>query len=188
MTSAFGAIEIHIATSEPDFDHVRSLLADYNAFLFDIIDPALLRHRETELDALPGAFAPPRGALLLAMLAREAVGCIGVRPLATGDDEIAAECCRMWVTHAARGRSLGRVLLREAITAARKQGCTALYLNSVPETMAAAYRLYLEFGFVPVAPYKQVSIPGIRFLRLALDKDLNAVQPDGVAPVPVGPC
>ena len=155
MTAAsVNEVQLRTATAEPDLDQVRSLLREYNEFLFDIIDPALLRHRETELEELPGAFAPPRGA--------------PPPPLQTHPPPPPAECCRMWVTHAARGRSLGRVLVQKVIDLAREQGYTALYLNNVPETMAAAYRLYLEFGFVPVAPYKHVAIPGIRFFRLAL--------------------
>ncbi len=53
---------------------------------------------------------------------------------------------------------------------ARAQGYGALYLNSVPEIMAVAYRLYLQLGFTPAAAYKHVPIPGIRFLRLGLDE------------------
>lgn len=168
MSSAVDELCLRTATTETELEEVRALLCEYNEFLFGIIDPALLRHRETELEALPGTFAPPRGALLLATLAGRSAGCIGLRPLPLPNGEAAAECCRMWVTQAARGRSLGRLLVQSVLDLARKQGYTALYLNSVPSTMAAAFRLYEEFGFVPTAPYKQVLIPGIRFFRLAL--------------------
>ncbi len=101
-TDAQGSeIQFRIATAESDVDQVRALLREYNEFLFTIIDPALLRHCETEIEALPGTFAAPRGALLLATVGGRPSGCIGLRPVALPNGEEAAECCRMGVSNAA---------------------------------------------------------------------------------------
>ena len=170
------SLAIRAAMSAVELDQIRDLLRDYNAHLFTIIDPALLRHRETELAELPGSFAPPLGVLLLATAGPQALGCVGLRPLdlvghqpeATSQTETAAECCRMWVANAARGRALGRRLIAALIEQARAKGYSALYLNCAPGIMAAAHRLYLETGFVSTSPYKPVPIPGIQFFRLAL--------------------
>ncbi len=166
--ASLDSVAIRVVTRSSELDQVRALLREYNAHLFTIIDPALLRHRETELDELPGSFAPPQGALLMATAGDKALGCVGLRPLVTTANEGAAECCRMWVSSVARGRSLGRQLIQTVIAQAREKGYTALYLNCAPSVMAAAHRLYLEFGFVPTQPYKHVPIPGIEFFRLAL--------------------
>ncbi len=167
-------LELRTVTAAPDFDRVRVLLREYNDFLFTIIEPSLLRHRLDELDSLADAFSPPRGILLLAAWEGRAVGCFGLRPLASDrkrdDGEPAAECCRLWVTRAARGRYLGRILTQAAIEIARTQGFAALYLNSVPEHMATAYHLYLHLGFQQTTAYKSVPIPGVQFLRLGLDQ------------------
>ena len=168
-TSPTAALEIRAATSSQQIDQVRALLQDYNAYLFTVINPALLRHRETELAELPGSFAPPQGSLLLAAVGEQAVGCVGLRPIVTDQKELAGECCRLWVSADARGQSLGRHLLQAVCTQARKSGYAALYLNCAPSVMATAHRLYLELGFVPSAPYKQVLIPGIHFFRLDLN-------------------
>ncbi len=162
------SLTIRAATTAAELDQVRDLLRDYNTHLFTVIDPALLRHRETELAELPGSFAPPQGVLLLATAGAQALGCVSLRPLQTKQDETAAECCRMWVANEARGRSLGRQLIAALIAQARAKGYSALYLNCAPSIMAAAHRLYLDFGFLPTAPYKAVPIPGIEFFRLAL--------------------
>ena len=74
----------------------------------------------------------------------------------------------MWVSEQARGRSLGRQLLKAVIHQAREKGYSVLYLNCAPLLMAAAHRLYLELGFVSCPPYKHMPIPGIQFFRLDL--------------------
>ena len=166
------AVEIRPATTGRELEEVRSLLRAYNRHLSTILDPALLQRRATELEQLPGAFAPPRGALLLATIADRPVGCVGLRPLPAATiatPPTAAECCRLWVSAEARGHSLGRRLVQAVIAIARENGYHDLYLNCVPETMPAGFHLYTGLGFTPVAPYKPVAIPGIRYLRLPLD-------------------
>ena len=58
---------------------------------------------DQELADLPGAYAPPRGALLLARLEGVVAGCCALRPLDTSDDPGAAEIKRLYVRRSFRG-------------------------------------------------------------------------------------
>ena len=159
---------LRIVANGPDLDEIRVLLREYNEHLRTIIDPSLIVHRESELAELPGSFAPPLGALLLASAQHRPLACAALRPLSLPNERSAAEFCRLWVTPEARGRKLGWQLLQAAIGLARAAGHTALLLNSIAGVMESAQSLYLRAGFVRTLPYKHVAIPGAEFFRLDL--------------------
>lgn len=116
-----------------------------------------------ELAGLPGSYAPPRGALLLARdPAGAPLGCVALRPL--GD---AGEMKRLYVAPAARGLGLGAALMRAIVGEARRIGYRAMRLDTLPD-MAAAQAMYAAAGFRPIAPYYDGAAPGTIFLELAL--------------------
>ena len=136
---------ITVAAPGPDLDAVRDLFLEYAGSLnFDLC----FQDFESELEGLPGAYAPPAGTLLLAYVNGAAAGCIGVRSLAAG-------CCemkRLYVRPQHRGTQLGRQLAERAIVFARGAGYRSMVLDTLPQ-MVAATRLYRELGFVRCAPY-----------------------------------
>src|SRR4051794_2800475 len=67
----------------------------------------------------PAELEPPRGRLLLAFDGDDPVACGAVRIIGPG----VAEIKRMYVAPRARGRGLGRTLLRELERAAVELGC-----------------------------------------------------------------
>ncbi|MEM7263388.1 MAG: GNAT family N-acetyltransferase, partial [Planctomycetota bacterium] len=73
---------------------------------------------EAELAALPGRYAPPTGAILLAMRDGNAIGCVGLRALEPGTCEMK----RMYVDTAGRGMGVGRALGEAVIALARQLG------------------------------------------------------------------
>ncbi len=117
-----------------------------------------------ELTGLPGAYAPPTGALLLARGADGAsLGCVALRAL--GPD-----CCemkRLYVAPEARGLRLGRALAEAVIEAARGLGHRELRLDTLP-FMADAMGLYARLGFREVPPYYDTPVAGTVFLALDL--------------------
>lgn len=136
---------VEVAAPGPELAVVRDLFLEYAGSLnFNLC----FQDFETELEGLPGAYAPPRGTLLLAQDDGKTAGCVGVRPLDTGRCEMK----RLYVRGQYRGSGLGRQLAERAITFARDAGYRRMLLDTLPQ-MTAAVRLYRELGFMPCAPY-----------------------------------
>jgi putative acetyltransferase len=81
----------------------RELFREYEA---EIDIDLCFQGFEAEVASLPGAYSPPAGALLLADLAGQVVGCVGLRPL----EQATAELKRLYVRVGARGRGIARAL------------------------------------------------------------------------------
>lgn len=139
-----------------DVEEVRALVREYAASLPFALD---FQDFDRELSELPGDYAPPKGALLLA----RGAGCVGLRPI----DETTCEMKRLYVRPSARGMGLGRRLAEAAITEARTLGYARLRLDTVPG-MDSAQSLYEQLGFEDIPPYRANPIPGARFLELQL--------------------
>lgn len=116
-----------------------------------------------ELAALPGKYAPPDGALLLAEAEGAAVGCVALRPHEPGTCEIK----RLFVSPAGRGQRLGRRLAEAILAEARRLGYARAILDTAP-FMAAAGALYQTLGFRETAPYYHNPIPGVRYMACDL--------------------
>jgi len=96
-------------------------------------------------------YAPPNGALLVALNDAEPVGCVGVRSGHDGQRPY-AEIKRLYVSPEGRGRGLGRALLRAAMAAAKDLGHDLVRLDTF-ETMTEAKALYAAEGFRIIGPY-----------------------------------
>jgi putative acetyltransferase len=145
---------------DASIDVVRDLFREYEAALAFPLD---FQGFAREIEDLPGSYAPPRGALLLALVAGSPAGCVAVRPLGHG----ACELKRLYVRPSFRGLGLGRRLTEAAIAVARSQGHTRMRLDTLPG-MEVAQALYAELGFVEIEPYTSNPIAGARFLELRL--------------------
>ena len=152
IVHASGAFEVEAA---------RSLFEEYAAGL----DLDLgFQGFAAELATLPAAYAPPRGALLLAVDGEAVLGCVGLRSLEWPD---VAELKRLFVRPEGRGRRLGRLLSEAALTRARKTGYRRVRLDTLP-AMGAARRLYEDLGFHEIDAYRFNPAEGTRFMELEL--------------------
>ena len=79
---------------------VREIFLEYAQGLGIALD---FQGFDQELADLPGAYAPPRGALLLARVGDVVAGCCALRPLDTSDYPGAAEIKRLYVRRPFRG-------------------------------------------------------------------------------------
>ena len=101
---------------------------------------------DAELAALPGDYAEPGGALLLAYCDGELAGCGALRPLPEADEANACEMKRLYVRRAFRRFGLGRLLAEALIDRARSRGYSAMLLDTLDD-MEAARELYASLGF-----------------------------------------
>jgi putative acetyltransferase len=166
------------ARSAAELAAVRALVAEYQVSLGVDLE---FQGFSAELAGLPGAYAPPRGALLLATIDGAAMGCVALRPI----DDAQCEMKRLYVRPAGRGFGLGRALAERAIAHARAAGFRRMLLDTLP-TMADAQALYRRLGFVDVPPYRDNPIAGTRFLALDLALEAGSVT-EGSEPRAPGP-
>ena len=150
-------MNVYRAERGGDFDTVRALFREYGVSLD--VDLGFQGFDE-ELATLPGKYAWPKGALLLAFGADgQAIGCVGVRPF---DRPGACEMKRLYVRPAGRGRGTGRALAVEAIRFAGAAGYSEMLLDSLP-SMDAAIGIYRSLGFESIPPYWNNTVPGILY-------------------------
>jgi putative acetyltransferase len=154
---------IRRAVTAAEIAQARVLFEEYAASIG--VDLCFQNFSE-ELATLPGAYAPPRGALLLAGTALRPSGCVALRPLPDGDP-LTGEMKRLYVRPDARGSGLGRSLALQTIAEASAIGYRELKLDTLP-TMAAARTLYASLGFRECAAYYRNPIDGVVYMSLAL--------------------
>jgi putative acetyltransferase len=120
-----------------------------------------------ELDALPGEYTEPRGALFLAWVDGAVAGCCALRPFDASDYANAAEMKRLYVRPAYRGLGLGRLLTEGILDAARAAAYHCVLLDTLDD-MEAARALYEDLGFVEIPPYYHNPHAGAHYLKVDL--------------------
>lgn len=143
---------------------VREIFEEYAAGLGVTLD---FQDFEAELASLPGDYAAPRGALLLALIEGQVAGCCALRPIDNVDYANAAEMKRLYVRKAFRGFGLGRQLAEAILDAARAAGYHSVLLDTLDE-MEAARQLYAELGFEEITPYYHNPLQGAHYLKVDL--------------------
>jgi len=107
---------------------------------------------------------PPAGALLIAEIHAEAVGCVAVRPL---EPPLIAELKRLYVRPTGRGSGTGLALTQAALEMARAIGYARVRLDTLP-SMTAARHLYARLSFREIPAYRHNPISGTAYLELTL--------------------
>jgi putative acetyltransferase len=152
-------MEIRQATAA-EMDQVRALFQEYADWLQEDI---CLQSFAEELAGLPGAYGPPRGALLVASDGTQIAGCVALRPL----DEETAEMKRLFVRPQFRGNAIGPKLVAALAQEARRLGYQRVRLDTLPK-MVAAQKMYESIGFHDIARYNGNASAGVRFMELQL--------------------
>lgn len=148
------------ARTSADLDAARVLITEYvDSLPVDVS----YEHVPEECAALPGAYAPPGGELLLAIVDGRPAGCIALRPL----DRETCEMKRVYLRPLHRGAGIGRALAAAIVDAARRIGYRRMRLDTL-SSMSAAVSLYASMGFRPIPPYRSIPAEGAVFMELDL--------------------
>jgi ribosomal protein S18 acetylase RimI-like enzyme len=140
------AIEIGEATDAASLEMARVLVLGHAAGLGGV--PGVERVRADASD-LPGPYAAPAGALLVATFAGNPAGCVAFKKL----DGETCEVKRMFVDPAFRKRGIARALMLRLLERARARGYRRVRLGTL-HTMTAAQALYRDLGFVEIPRYR----------------------------------
>lgn len=174
------------ATTPTDLTAIKSLFTDYASSLG--IDLSF-QNFTAELDSLPGLYAPPFGALFLALASdSEAIGCVGLRPLPeepkpkpcasreADEDDVGygrqnniCEMKRLYCIPSSRGLGVGKALIEEVIREAVRLGYEEMRLDTLP-SMEGARMLYGKYGFEEMEAYYETPLEGTFFLRKKLER------------------
>jgi putative acetyltransferase len=144
-------LNIAPATAQ-DLPDVRALFGEYSTLVAEAL---CFQGFDKELEALPGNYAPPDGALLIARDGATAAGCVALRRLEDGSGEMK----RMYVREAFRGTGLGRRLALAIIDEAKKRKYGRVVLDTLPK-LEPAIALYRDLGFRETGPYLASPTPG----------------------------
>ncbi len=151
---------IQAATSVTQLDMMRDLFREYEQFLQ--VDLCFQDFNQ-ELANLPGKYAPPDGALMLALNSEQPIGCVALRKLEEG----ICEMKRLYVKPEGRGTGLGKKLAEQIITIARQRGYSTMRLDTL-DTLTEAIGLYQRLGFRQVPPYYDNPLAGALYWELDL--------------------
>ena len=122
---------------------------------------------EAELAQLPGEYAPPRGALLMALVHEKLAGCCALRALDAVDYPNACEMKRLYVRPGFRRAGVGRQLVETILDCARMANYDCVLLDTLDE-MESARALYQDLGFEEIPPYYHNPIEGAHYLLVKL--------------------
>lgn len=156
------SVTLRSPVSAADIEAVRDIFQEYADTLGIDLD---FQDFESELASLPGDYAEPRGALLLAEVEGAIAGCCALRPLDNADYPNASEMKRLYVRRAFRGFGLGRELAEAMLDRARQAGYACVLLDTLDD-MESARALYTDLGFEEIPPYYHNPIAGAHYLKV----------------------
>ena len=157
-------IEMFTPATPGLLEATRQILREYAAQLgVDLC----FQNFDAELADLPGEYAVPRGALLLATVDGDVAACGALRPLTDVDYPNACEMKRLYVRPAFRRFGIGRLLAQALMDRGLQAGYSTLLLDTLDD-MEAARGLYASLGFEEIAPYYFNPIPGAHYLKASL--------------------
>lgn len=144
----------------------QALLLEYGKFVVGQTGPAQFCFGSLEEEAarLPDSYREQGGGCLVARLGSRPVGFVAWRTVPERVHPAAWELKRLWVRSEGRGLGLGLKLTQAVLDRARAARRGAVYLDTVPASMASAHRLYLQMGFSECEAYNDNRIDGIVYL------------------------
>ncbi|MEM5424897.1 bifunctional helix-turn-helix transcriptional regulator/GNAT family N-acetyltransferase [Paraburkholderia ferrariae] len=134
---------VHFALEDPDSGDARWCFEQYFSELDQRFEAGFDPSLSLSADAVE--LTAPAGALIVARLHGDPIGCVALK----FHKKSPAELKRMWVSPSARGMGVGRRLIVEAEKRARQAKARVIRLET-NRTLCEAISLYRQSGFVEV--------------------------------------
>jgi len=163
-------LEIVDVKTPAELESFKFLLREYIRFLGEDLS---FQNVEEEFSQLPGLYAPPKGALLLARDGEEPLGCGALRPFGAEEKRI-CELKRIYIRPQVQGLGIGQRLVEMLIERGRKMHYATILLDTL-DRLGMAVRLYEHLGFERIEPYYPNPLAGVSFWML----DLYSCSPYG---------
>ena len=123
---------------------------------------------EAELRGLPGYYAPPDGALLVADSQGRVAGCVALKRLGDG----VCEMKRLFVDGRHHGEGIGKALAMAIVERAKDLGYSRMMLDTGPKQIEAQ-TIYRKLGFRDAEPYYEMSAE-LRDWLVFMELDLSS--------------
>lgn len=158
------SVEFSTPTTGSEIEEVRAIFQEYaKSIKVDLC----FQNFDRELATLPGEYVEPRGALLMARVSGQLVGCCALRPLDNVDYPNACEMKRLYVRRAFRKQGIGRQLVEAILDCARQANYDCVLLDTLSD-MESARALYQDLHFEEIPPFYHNPIEGAHYLKVQL--------------------
>ncbi|WP_442590585.1 GNAT family N-acetyltransferase [Pedobacter sp. AW31-3R] len=137
-------MEFNIRKIQPGDNKAMALIIRESLKEFSLDIPGTAYFDEST-DNLSGAFEIARSAYFVALGDDKIIGGVGIYPT-DGLPEDTVELVKMYLIPAARGKGLGKMLMKKCIDLAGELGYKNIYLESMPE-LKSAVSAYEKLGF-----------------------------------------
>jgi len=141
-----------------DLDEIKDLFLQYQQ---EIQADLCFQSFQQELDSLPGKYAEPRGAVILARVKGQIAGVVALRPMEEID---ICEMKRLYVKPEFKGKNIGKQLARAILKEAAAKGYRKMRLDTL-DRLVPAVKLYTQLGFQKINAYYPNPLEGVIYME-----------------------
>lgn len=141
-------------------EEVKELIIEYiNSLNRDLS----FQNINSELNSLKTKYSYPNGRIITAIVDDKVVGCVAFYKHSSKRCEMK----RLYVKKEYRNLKIGKTLVENIISLAKKDGYREMVLDTI-KPLTSAINLYKKFGFQEIKPYYSNPMPDVIYMKLDL--------------------
>jgi len=144
---------------------LNAVINMFNEYAVELNEDISFQHPGKEFNNPLVKYAPPKGALFVALYNEEPAGCVALHSLPQGGT---CEMKRMYVRPEFRKYSIGRLLANAILDEAIRLGYERMVLDTL-QKLEPAIRLYRSLGFKETLPYYNNPLSNVLFMEKKLN-------------------